>query len=81
MTACALERVCHLIWNTVPVYLDATGPIGFVPPAEHEANYYQQVAVACVTYCALSRSRAIPGRFISGSCLARECRWLMLQGR
>jgi len=22
------------------------GPIGFVPPAEHEANYYQQASVA-----------------------------------
>lgn len=28
------------------------GPIGFVPPAEHEARYYQQAAVARVTWYA-----------------------------
>ena len=32
-------------------------PIGYVPPAEYEARYYEQAAVACLTQPALRRSR------------------------
>ena len=34
------------------------GPIGFMPPAEYEAHYHEQAAVACSRKFALRRSRA-----------------------
>ena len=47
------------------------GPIGDVPPAEFEASYYSQAAVACVVDQALAAPERTP-RELAGQCTDRE---------
>jgi hypothetical protein len=54
--AMEFETLAWVDWFNMRRLLE---PIGYVPPAEYEAQYYQQAAVACQP----TRSRRNPVRF------------------